>query len=297
MMSCQSRARLFHAKTLEMTPHFMLAVTPAAIPAKRVFVHRKPAFALAPTFTLRQLSYHSLRSPGPTPPVLRHVRAPLVTARLTKANVPMILTYARVVAVPVLATVRLSPPFPHQYLLSALIFAFASLTDFLDGYLARRWRVVSELGTFLDPVADKLMVAVALTLITARLPHPLIVLSTAVIVSREIFVSALREWMAILDKSAQVKVSIWGKLKTATQMVSLTLLLATVSIHVWFAQIGIVMLLAAATLAITSATEYVQSAIRAVHQHTEPRNPACSQSFIIPDRIAYDGYRFRFLFW
>lgn len=178
----------------------------------------------------------------------------------------MILTYARVVSIPLLAAAALSPTVPNPCLTSALIFAAASVTDFFDGYLARRWNVVSPLGTFLDPVADKLMVAVALTIITARLPHPSIILSTAIIVSREIFVSALREWMATLGKSAHVKVSIWGKVKTATQMLSITLLLASATTNVWYAAFGLIMLPAAAVLAVTSAADYVRAALRAINQ-------------------------------
>lgn len=176
----------------------------------------------------------------------------------------MTLTYARIAAIPLLCAINFSPAFPTQPLFQALIFALASFTDWLDGYLARKWDVVSSLGIFLDPVADKLMVAVALVLISARFPLPLIVLSTCFIISREIFVSALREWMAILGKSADVKVSSMGKLKTAMQMIAVTLLLLTTSMSLWYARLGLLLLIAAAFLSVLSASDYVRSATRAL---------------------------------
>lgn len=185
-------------------------------------------------------------------------------ARLSRAQIPMLLTYSRLAAIPLLTALSLSPVSLHQSLLSSALFAAASITDFFDGYLARRWNVISPLGTFLDPVADKLMVAVALVTISARLSHPIIILSTAIIVSREIFVSALREWMALLGKSANVKVSVWGKIKTTVQMLSLVVLLAATTTTVWYAQVGICLLALAAVLAVASASDYTFSAMRAV---------------------------------
>lgn len=176
----------------------------------------------------------------------------------------MALTYARIAAIPLLCFTGLSSP--PQYVFTTGVFAAASFTDFLDGYLARKWSVVSPMGTFLDPVADKLMVAAALTLITARIPHPIIILATATIVSREIFVSALREWMALLGKSANVKVSFWGKLKTTMQMVAVTLLLLASNLSTWYSRLGLVFLAVAAILSVVSASDYVFSASRALKQ-------------------------------
>jgi CDP-diacylglycerol--glycerol-3-phosphate 3-phosphatidyltransferase len=110
-------------------------------------------------------------------------------------------------------------------MLSALLFAVAAVTDWMDGYLARRWGQVSHLGAFLDPVADKLMVAVALVLLVEAHPSPVLALPAAVIIGREITVSALREWMAELGARSRVAVSAVGKFKTGAQMVAITLLI------------------------------------------------------------------------
>lgn len=128
--------------------------------------------------------------------------------------------------------------------------------------MARLWHVESQLGIFLDPVADKLLVAVALTLLVARLNTPSLSLAAAVILAREIFVSALREWMAKLGLSVVVKVSIWGKIKTATQMLALTLLLLAPHPATLSAKIGIPLACLSAALAVLSATEYVIAALR-----------------------------------
>lgn len=107
---------------------------------------------------------------------------------------------------------------------TATLFAIASFTDWLDGYLARRWDISTDFGAFLDPVADKLMVSTALILLSGRY-GPAVALPTAVILAREIAVSALREWMAQRGERDSVKVGFQGKLKTALTMLSLTLLL------------------------------------------------------------------------
>ena len=106
-----------------------------------------------------------------------------------------------------------------------MLFAAAAITDSLDGYLARRLGQTTPLGTFLDPVADKLIVAVALILIVSRDPRTLMILAAVVIIGREIAVSALREWMAEIGQRTKVAVSALGKYKTILQMVGLTLLL------------------------------------------------------------------------
>jgi len=104
-------------------------------------------------------------------------------------------------------------------------FALAGITDSLDGYLARRWGQTSRLGAFLDPVADKLIVAAALVLIVSRDPRWLLVIMASVIIGREIAVSALREWMAEIGARGRMKVSVWGKYKTIMQIVGLSFLL------------------------------------------------------------------------
>jgi len=118
-------------------------------------------------------------------------------------------------------------PFTWTNLAAAAIFGLASLTDWLDGWIARRFEQSSTFGAFLDPVADKLMVAVALFLIVQRHPTPWMAVWAAVIVGREISVSALREWMAGVGQRAAVKVALVGKVKTVAQMVALLCLLYT----------------------------------------------------------------------
>ena len=134
---------------------------------------------------------------------------------------PNWLTYARCAAIPVLCSLFY---LPNCHVATATIFAVASFTDWLDGFLARRWDVASDFGAFLDPVADKLMVSTALVLLSGRY-GAVVALPTALILAREIAVSALREWMAQRGQRDSVQVGFQGKLKTALTMVSLTLLL------------------------------------------------------------------------
>lgn len=141
-----------------------------------------------------------------------------------KLTVPTMLTLLRILLIPVLVLVFYLP-FKGTNIAAASIFAFASLTDWLDGWIARRYNQFSAFGAFLDPVADKLMVAVALMLIVQKHPTVWMALWAAVIIGREIAVSALREWMAELGQRAKVKVASIGKIKTIVQMVALVGLL------------------------------------------------------------------------
>jgi CDP-diacylglycerol--glycerol-3-phosphate 3-phosphatidyltransferase len=138
-----------------------------------------------------------------------------------KQNIPNILTVSRVFMIPffILAHVL------GQKSIATLIFVVASITDFLDGYLARKYKVSSPFGAFLDPVADKLMVTTALVMLVSLVPAWWFALPVALILCREIAVSALREWMAERQQRASVQVGNLGKWKTATQMVSVVLLL------------------------------------------------------------------------
>ncbi|MED5388935.1 MAG: CDP-diacylglycerol--glycerol-3-phosphate 3-phosphatidyltransferase [Pseudomonadota bacterium] len=140
-------------------------------------------------------------------------------------NLPNILTMIRVVAIPVLVLVFYLP-FKWSDLCAAALFLAAGVTDWLDGYLARRLNQTSPLGAFLDPVADKLIVGVALVMLVQIHATAWLAVPAMVIVSREIAVSALREWMAELGQRARVAVSQLGKIKTVTQMTAITLLLA-----------------------------------------------------------------------
>jgi CDP-diacylglycerol--glycerol-3-phosphate 3-phosphatidyltransferase len=140
-------------------------------------------------------------------------------------TIPNLLTMFRVVLIPVFVVVYYAP-MDSRYLAAAFLFALASITDWFDGWLARRWGQVTKLGAFLDPVADKLMVAAALVVLVEAHANLWMALPAIVIVSREIAISALREWMAEVGKRASVAVSFMGKVKTTLQMVAITGLLA-----------------------------------------------------------------------
>ena len=139
-------------------------------------------------------------------------------------NVPNALTTMRIVLVPVLVVVFYLP-YAWAPMACAAIFALAAATDWADGFLARRLSQISTFGAFLDPVADKLMVAVALVLLLHRDPVLWLAIPAAVIISREIVVSALRELMAELGQRATVAVAMLGKIKTVSQMTALLLML------------------------------------------------------------------------
>lgn len=145
-----------------------------------------------------------------------------------KLTIPTWLTLLRIMMIPVLVLVFYLP-FKWTSLAAAAVFGVASLTDWLDGWIARRYHQYSAFGAFLDPVADKLMVAVSLFLIVQGHPTAWMALWAAVIVGREIAVSALREWMAELGQRARVKVAAIGKIKTVAQMLALLCLLYAVS--------------------------------------------------------------------
>ena len=143
-------------------------------------------------------------------------------------NIPNLITVLRVLLIPIFILLFYLP-YQWSYLASASVFAFAAATDWLDGYLARRLEQSTPFGAFLDPVADKLMVAVALVLLVQEHGNLWLTLPAAVIIGREIVVSALREWMAELGARAHVAVSNLGKWKTAAQMLALVILLANPS--------------------------------------------------------------------
>jgi len=145
-----------------------------------------------------------------------------------KLTIPTWLTLLRILMIPVLVLVFYLP-YKWTNFAATAVFGLAAVTDWLDGWIARRYHQYSAFGAFLDPVADKLMVAVALFLIVQGHPTAWMALWAAVIVGREIAVSALREWMAELGQRARVKVAAIGKIKTVAQMVALLCLLYSVS--------------------------------------------------------------------
>jgi CDP-diacylglycerol--glycerol-3-phosphate 3-phosphatidyltransferase len=183
-------------------------------------------------------------------------------------NLPNVLTWLRIIAVPVVP-VLFYLPYHWADPAAGLLFAAASITDSLDGYFARRMGLTSRLGAFLDPVADKLIVAVALVLLASKEPpdhigiqwHWVIVMSAGVIIGREIAVSALREWMAELGQRTKVAVSQLGKYKTILQMTGIAMLLyryPLFGLDVY--SIGLVLTVVAAALTLWSMVIYLRAA-------------------------------------
>lgn len=139
-------------------------------------------------------------------------------------NIPTMLTFVRIFLIPAIV-IAFYMPGKFGHLLAAIIFAGASVTDWIDGYLARNLNQATRFGAFLDPVADKLIVAIALILVITELGKFYIAIPAIIIISREIIISALREWMAEIGKRTSVAVGYIAKVKTALQMIALCLLL------------------------------------------------------------------------
>lgn len=175
-------------------------------------------------------------------------------------NLPNVLTLLRVAAIPLLVVLaQLGAPWGNWG--AAALFGMAAITDWLDGWLARRTGQTTVFGAFLDPVADKLIVATALVLLTARFDTLLITLSACVVIGREIVISALREWMARLGKEASVAVTRVAKVKTALQMVAISLLLLLLPQHMaslWFL-LGQSLLVIAVLLTLWSMAVYLRT--------------------------------------
>ena len=175
------------------------------------------------------------------------------------------LTLIRIGLIPVFVLVFYLP-FKWVHLACALIFSLAAVTDWLDGYLARSMNQTSSFGAFLDPVADKLMVAVALVLLVQAHPTPWLAIPAAVILGREIAVSALREWMAEIGKSSKVAVNMIGKIKTGSQMAAIIMLLyydPLLGIPIF--TLGIIALYLAAGLTLWSMIKYLSKAWPSLH--------------------------------
>lgn len=189
-------------------------------------------------------------------------------------NWPNVLTLVRISVIPLLV-IFFYLPVPWSHSAAAIIFAIASITDWLDGYLARYLKQSTKLGAFLDPVADKLMVSIALVLIVAEptfqfvsvtstvvtIPAAMITIPAAVIVTREIIVSALREWMAEIGKRASVAVTSLAKFKTCVQMLALIVLLyCDTTTNAMLILFGYILLYIAAVLTIWSMCIYLKAA-------------------------------------
>lgn len=177
-------------------------------------------------------------------------------------NLPNAITFSRLLCIP-LVVLFFYLPIDHAHWVAAGIFVVAAITDWLDGYLARTMHQDSRFGAFLDPVVDKMMVAVSLVLVVGEQGGWLIVLPAAVIIAREIAISALREWMAEIGKRTSVAVSRLGKFKTAAQLLALTMLLiySPKEGHgQWVFDIGAIFLYIATLLTLWSMVNYLQLA-------------------------------------
>jgi len=175
-------------------------------------------------------------------------------------NAPNILTLLRILLIPVFVLLFYVPA-PWAGEACALVFLVAAVTDWFDGYLARRLGQTSRFGAFLDPVADKLMVAAALVLLVEADPRWPLSVAAVIIIGREITISALREWMAELGSRTKVAVSMVGKFKTAAQMAAIVLLLyrsPVFGIDVY--TVGLVLLYVAAVLTLWSMLVYLHAA-------------------------------------
>jgi CDP-diacylglycerol--glycerol-3-phosphate 3-phosphatidyltransferase/cardiolipin synthase len=204
-----------------------------------------------------------------------------------RPNIPTALTWLRIVLIPVFVAVYYLPdhwlsPFAKNWT-AMLIFLFAAITDWADGYLARRWGVVSSFGAFLDPVADKLMVAAALIMLVwlERAPSYL----AMIIIGREIAISALREWMAQLGRSKSVAVAFVGKVKTVAQMTAIVALLLHEPLIPGLSTpaVGIVALWVAAILTLWSMAHYLKLA--APHFASEARAGRAASKEAEPRRV------------
>jgi len=182
-------------------------------------------------------------------------------------NIPNTLTLMRIFLIPIMVIVYYLP-FANANVWATVIFAFAAITDWFDGYLARKWQQTSAFGAFLDPVADKLIVSVALILLVQTYNSIWITVAAAIIISREIVISALREWMAELGLRSKVAVSFLGKLKTTVQMLALILLLyqqPIAGIDLYWA--GMICLGIAALLTLWSMYLYLSASLPLLLQH------------------------------
>jgi CDP-diacylglycerol--glycerol-3-phosphate 3-phosphatidyltransferase len=178
-------------------------------------------------------------------------------------NIPNVLTISRILMVPAMV-IAFYLPYRGTNIIAAGLFVAGALTDWLDGWIARRLGQTSAFGAFLDPVADKLAVAVALFLIVQADPTPLMAVVAAIIVGREITISALREWMAEIGQRMRVGVAMLGKVKTIVQMVAISVLLfqhpANPLLGLPLYTVGQALLVVAAVLTLWSAVAYLRAA-------------------------------------
>jgi CDP-diacylglycerol--glycerol-3-phosphate 3-phosphatidyltransferase len=199
-----------------------------------------------------------------------------------KLNLPILLTLSRILVIPIFIVIFLFKQ-PWSYLVCTWLFIIAAVTDWLDGYLARKYKQTSRFGAFLDPVADKLMVTVVLVLLVAHNPVTdattskyfstgLLAFLSIIIIGREIMVSALREWMAEAGERSKVAVSIIGKVKTAAQLFALPFMIYKYPLFgsIPVAEIGFVLLMLTVVLTLWSMLIYLKGAWPALKRGSEP---------------------------
>jgi CDP-diacylglycerol--glycerol-3-phosphate 3-phosphatidyltransferase/cardiolipin synthase len=177
-------------------------------------------------------------------------------------NLPNALTWLRILMIPAIFALFYLLPYPWADPAACAAFALAGITDSLDGYYARKLGQTSRLGAFLDPVADKLIVAAALVLIVSKDPRWFVVIVAAVIIGREIAVSALREWMAEIGARSRMKVTVLAKYKTIMQIVGLSLLLFRQNLFgiIPTYKLGLLLTAIAAVLTLWSMVQYLRVA-------------------------------------
>lgn len=181
-------------------------------------------------------------------------------------NLPNFLTLVRILLIPVFVLIYIVPG-PGTYLAASVLFGLAAFTDWLDGYLARRLQQTTPFGAFLDPVADKLIVVAALVILIGHHNSLWLTLPALVIVGREIVISALREWMAEMNRRGVVAVTWIGRLKTTAQMIAIVVLLANPPLpnRPWVL-IGYGLLYVAAIMTLISMIAYLRAAWPALRQ-------------------------------
>jgi CDP-diacylglycerol--glycerol-3-phosphate 3-phosphatidyltransferase len=185
-------------------------------------------------------------------------------------NIPNYLTFLRILLIPAVIVLYFFQPIYSTYpnfswinFSLVAVLSTASLTDLLDGYLARKYDASSKLGAFLDPVADKLMVVVALVLLVDFYQHWFITICSIIIIMREVLVSALREWMSNIGESDKIKVSDFGKLKTFIQVFAILFLFYQADFFGINSYItGLVLLSFATLLTIISGYQYLSSTLK-----------------------------------
>jgi len=184
-------------------------------------------------------------------------------------SLPMVMTWSRVVLIPVFIILYYSPIEDARFW-AGLAFMIAAITDWFDGYLARKLNVDSKLGAFLDPVADKLIVAAALIVVAVEYQNLWVTISAILIMMREVGISALREWMAENNARELVAVSNLGKIKTASQLAALTWLLYGGELWgVNWGELGFPMLYFATALTVYTWVQYTSAAIPVIKESTK----------------------------